>query len=114
MTEPARYDPEIVGSWLRILHGDSPGHLHVCSTGDWTGRIFTDQQAATNYVTYLNTERREGIYLRITTLQPGLPAGRRGGAADSAALPALWADLDLAGPGHAEHDLPPDETAGRP
>jgi hypothetical protein len=129
------YDPDAVRRWLGILHGDSPGHVHICSTDDWAGRHFNDLDAATGYVTYLNREGREGIYVRVTTLQPAIvlwrhgcpdtsPCGRdpgqcpkrisrRGGAADSAALPALWADLDLAGPGHAEHDLPPDETAGR-
>jgi hypothetical protein len=129
------FDPTVVRRWLGILHGDSPGNVHVCSTGDWSGRIFADLDAATRHVAYLDQQGREGIYVRITsvhaTFDPwkhgcpdeqacGRPAGkcpqrisRRGGAADSTALPALWADLDLAGPGHAEQDLPPDEAAGR-
>lgn len=106
-------DATAVRSWLRILHGDSPGHIHICSTGDWTGKLFADIDAATSYVTYLDREHREGIYVRVTSMRPGLAPGKRGSAADSAGLPALWADLDLAGPGHAEHDLPPDEAAGR-
>ncbi|MCX4474836.1 hypothetical protein OOK41_31750 [Micromonospora sp. NBC_01655] len=106
-------DLAAVRRWLGILHGDSPGHVHVCSTGDWTGRIFGDLDAATTYASYLDQQGREGIYLRITTLRTDRTIGGRGGATDSAALPALWADLDLAGPGHAEQDLPPDETAGR-
>lgn len=109
----ATFDPSAVRRWLGILHGDSPGLVHICSTTDWTGRTFADLDAATKYVSYLDNEGREGIYVRITTLRTGLTPGRRGGAADTAALPALWADLDLAGPGHAEHDLPPDEAAGR-
>ncbi|MFI6228906.1 hypothetical protein ACIBCR_16505 [Micromonospora echinospora] len=109
----AALDPTVVRRWLGILHGDSPGHVHVCSTDDWTGRLFGDLDAATRYVTYLDEQGREGIYLRITTLRTDRQIGGRGGAADSAALPALWADLDLAGPGHAEQDLPPDEQAGR-
>lgn len=133
-TRAPAYDPTSVRRWLRILHGDSPGHTHICSTGDWAGRAFADLDAAAGYVDYLNGERREGIYVRVTSLQAGTvfwrhgcgttPCGlgpaqcprrvsRRGGADESAALPALWADLDLAGPGHAEQDLPPDETAGR-
>ena len=42
------------------------------------------------------------------------PARGRGGAADTAGLVALWADLDIAGPGHHPPDgaaLPPDEAA---
>lgn len=106
-------DPAVVRRWLAILHGDSPGHVHICSTADWAGRTFTNLDAATRYVTYLDGEGREGIYARVTTIRADLPPGRRGGAADSAALPALWADLDIAGPGHAEVDLPPDEAAAR-
>jgi hypothetical protein len=29
------------------------------------------------------------------------------------ALPALWADIDIAGAGHAEANLPPNEQATR-
>lgn len=36
----------------------------------------------------------------MTTLRPGFQAGGRGTASDSFELPGLWADLDLAGPGH--------------
>lgn len=119
-----------VRRWLGILHGDSPGLIHVCSTGDWTGRTFTDLDSATGHVSYLDSLGREGIYARVTTLRTDKPRCTinhnreerdtctrgwhgRGGVAETAALPALWADIDLAGPGHAEQDLPPDETAGR-
>ncbi|HEY9391307.1 MAG TPA: hypothetical protein VIR27_16270, partial [Mycobacteriales bacterium] len=38
----------------------------------------------------------------------------RGSISDSAALPALWADLDIAGPGHKTNKpLPPDEPSAR-
>ncbi|MEV4384378.1 hypothetical protein AB0J68_01415 [Micromonospora sp. NPDC049580] len=106
-------DTTAVRRWLGILHGDSPGHVHICSTGDWTGRTFADLDEATTYVAQLDAAGREGIYARVTTLLGDRPAGGRGGAADSAALPALWADLDLAGPGHAEQDLPPTVEAGQ-
>jgi hypothetical protein len=113
MTITPGFAPDAVAQWLRILHGDNPGHLHICSTDDWAGRTFptTDIPAAAAYVAALDQQGREGIYARVTTLTAPLDPGKRGGAADSAALPALWADVDLAGPGHAEHDLPPDEAA---
>jgi hypothetical protein len=113
-TAAPRFDPATVRRWLAIIHGDTPGHLHLCSTGDWTGATFptTQLDPAAAYAAQLDAQGREGIYLRITSLTEPLQPGRRGGAADSAALPALWADLDLAGPGHAETDLPPDEPAG--
>ncbi|MER5703495.1 hypothetical protein ABT023_16340 [Micromonospora sp. NPDC002296] len=105
---PPGYQPAAVRSWLAILHGDSPGHLHVCSTDDWSGRTFPVGQLdqAVDYIGHLDRAGREGIYVRVTSLTEPLAPGKRGSAADSAALPALWADLDIAGPGHA-HDLCP-------
>lgn len=123
-------DPAAVRQWLAILHGDSPGRTHVCSTLSWSGRTFgvADRDAAVDYVAQLDRQGAEGVYVRVTTLAHELAPGKRGSAADSAALPALWADLDLAGPGH-KHELcpsgcelahahvtmplPPDEAAGR-
>jgi P4 family phage/plasmid primase-like protien len=114
------YDPEQVRQWLRLLHGHADGLTHICCTGDWAGATFTDLDQATNHVTGWHRQGREGIYVRVTTLKAPLAPGRRGGAADTASLPALWADLDLAGPGHQHdpaqhggHDLPPDEAAAR-
>jgi len=108
-------DAGTVRRWLGILHGDSPGHIQIAHTGDWSGATFptADLDAAAAYVARLDAEGREGIYCRVTSLTNPPEPGRRGGVADSAALPALWADIDLAGPGHAEQDLPPDEDAGR-
>ncbi|MFI6763317.1 phage/plasmid primase, P4 family [Micromonospora sp. NPDC050417] len=112
---PIGHDGAAVMSWLRLLHGDSPGHVSIVSTDDWAGQTFPagqlDQAAA--YVAQLDAAGREGIYLRVTSLTRPPEPGRRAGADQSAALPALWADLDIAGPGHAEQDLPPDEAAGR-
>lgn len=52
-----------------------------------------------------------GTYLRCTTVRSDLGPGKRGGAADSVELPGLWADVDIAGPGH-RHD--PGKYGGRP
>lgn len=114
-TTATRLDITQVRQWLHLLHHTSPGLTHICATGDWTGRAFTRDQLddAVAYITRLDAERREGIYARITTLRNPLEPGKRGGAADTAALPALWADLDIAGPGHAEQGLPPNEDAAR-
>jgi P4 family phage/plasmid primase-like protien len=114
------YDEQAVRDWLTLLHSQAPGLTHICSTGDWTGHAHTELEAAVRRVTYLNGEGREGIYARVTTLKAALAPGSRGGAADTLALPGLWADVDLAGPGHL-HDptkydgrvLPPNEDAGR-
>ena len=44
-----------------------------------------------------------GTYLRCSTVRADLRQGARGGAGDSVELPGLWADIDIAGPGH-KHD----------
>jgi putative DNA primase/helicase len=110
------YDPDAVRQWLHTLHGAATGLMHVCATGLWTGRTFPADQLdqAADYIGRLDTAGREGIYARVTTLRAPLQRGQRGSAADSAALPALWGDIDIAGPGHADAGkLPPDETTGR-
>ena len=111
--QPALYDPHAVTAWLKLIHGRAAGLTHICSTNDWPGRTFTDPTAAARYVTYLDGEGREGIYARVTTLKAPLAPGKRGGAADTMVLPALWADVDIAGPGHVEGNLPPDPTTAR-
>jgi putative DNA primase/helicase len=100
----SHFDIEAVRSWLEYLHGDSRGNIHLCSTGDWTGRAFlldspTAFQDASEYVTELDRLGREGIYLRVTTIGDNVIEGR-GKDGDSVSFPGLWADIDIAGPGH--------------
>lgn len=101
--ESSLFDIDGVRFWLEFLHGDSRGFIHVCSTGDWSGRTFDlqDNEAldtAIGYVKELDNENRQGIYLRMTTI-PQVAEGR-GKDEDSISFPGLWADIDLAGPGH--------------
>ncbi len=114
------FDQAAVRQWLAILHGDAPGLVHICATGQWRGATFgTDElDDAAAYAAELDGQGREGIYARVTTLRGALPPKSRGSIADTLALPALWADIDIAGPGHAAPpvgagDLPPDEDHAR-
>jgi len=101
----------------------SASHSLPSGTGmpsaSWPGELAG--QGVTAFVAEADRRGAPGVYLRCTTVRPGLDAGRRGGVADSVALPGLWADLDYAGPGH-RHDpdrhggllLPPDaESAAK-
>jgi putative DNA primase/helicase len=123
----AQFDPQAARLWLDVLYpGDTPGLIHISATGNWHGCTFTDRDQAVEYMAAM--DGREGTYLRATTLRARPAAGDRGGAADSLALPGLWADLDIDGPGH-KHELcpadcpkghqhitrplPPDEAAAR-
>ncbi|GIG63670.1 hypothetical protein Lfu02_80420 [Longispora fulva] len=113
------FDREEVENWLALLHGDSPGLVHLCGTDAWAGRTFTPDRLAdaADYAAQLDAEGRAGIYVRMTTVTRAPNRGERGGANLSASLPALWADLDIAGPGHkvapGSLPLPPTETAAR-
>lgn len=104
-----RVDLDQVKEWLEILHGKSSGVLHVCSTDDWTG-VRGAIDTAIRYVSERDAQGVSGIYLRVTTLTPGAPTdrGKRAGAAHSASLPGLWADIDINGPGHKHETNHPD------
>lgn len=102
--------------WLEILHGDSPGYLSLCAMvdGKFGGQIYEpgDVDAAMNYIQRQNNRGAEGIYLRATTLQ-SKPEQGRGGDDLSYMFPGLWADIDLAGPGHKSKGvLPPTVEEG--
>jgi putative DNA primase/helicase len=112
MTE-AQFDPLAAMQWLDVLFpADTPGLIHISATGNWAGRAFTDRGRAVDYMQAMDS--REGVYLRATTLRDQPAGGGRGGAVDSLALPGLWADLDIAGPGHkTAEQLPPGEDEAR-
>jgi P4 family phage/plasmid primase-like protien len=113
------YDNDAVRAWIDLLHGTSPGLIHICSVGNWTGRTFSEPTDAADYVARLDASGAEGIYMRTTTLArvPRNEKGQivRGSVADSLSLPGFAADIDIEGPGHkhdpAKHEgrrLPPD------
>lgn len=96
--------------WLEMIYGDAPGMLHICATEQWDGQVFAqgDIDGALAYIAKLDREGREGIYLRACTLRQPPPRGSRGGDELSLSLPGLWADIDIAGPGHkSKGTLPP-------
>lgn len=103
-------DLDTVRQWLTAYYRDAPGRISIASTGDWSGRSFTDIGEAVDYVGQLDALGRQGIYARATTLAAPLEAGKRGGAADSLALPGLWSDIDIAGPGHKTKEQLPRDT----
>lgn len=119
-----RCDPAAVADWLDRVYGHAPGWLsiaHMTGAGQFRAGAFADtHDQAVDVVTALDRAGARGIYLRTTTLTAKPTDGGRGGADLARYLPGLWADVDLAGPGHkhdpAKHDgreLPPDEEAGR-
>jgi hypothetical protein len=94
-----------VAAWFHALYRGCDGYLSIVSTGNWAGRAYPVEDgiaAALRHVQHLGHTGTPGIYARVTTLRepPDTAGGRRGGADLTASLPLLWADLDIAGPGH--------------
>src|SRR5690349_9207254 len=109
MTPQETADPARVRRWFERLYRQARGHMHVAYTGNWAGRTFDlaadGIEAAVKYVGKVDaTVRPAGIYSRITTLRQPPDEDRRGGVTLTASLPALWADVDIAGPGHKHVD----------
>lgn len=120
VNEPAltcQVDLDAVEEWISVLHGASPGYLHICSTQSWVGKTFPldHMELIKSYITWLDGQGAKGIYLRLTTVvSPDLKPGARGSDDDSHTLPGLWADLDIAGPGHkTTKPLPPNEAEAK-
>jgi len=85
------FDQEQARRWLEILHGGSPGLVHICGAGAWVGQTFPADapEAAAAYAATLDD--REGVYYRVSTVVGQDGPHRRGGRDQSVALPALWA-----------------------
>jgi hypothetical protein len=116
-------DLDTTRDWIEFLYPDDVeglGLLHVSSNLDnFRGRAFdrSDLDGLVEYVAQLDAKGVPGIYLRTTTVREGVSG--RGAASDTVALVYLWADLDIAGPGHAyepedgELPLPPDQDEAK-
>ena len=99
-----------VADWLRLLYGRCPAGAvlaasMVVRTGPKAGRLrarafrtVADLERLADEVA--TTAERHDLYVGCCPLARQ-PAKGRGTAADVAYLPALWADLDVAGPGHS-------------
>lgn len=126
MSDQPNFNADAAAQWLTALHDrhDGTGHYSI----SWltsTGRMLTKHfavadgiTAAVDHVQQLDGEGIASIYARVTTVT-GPPARGRGDSSISYTLPALWADLDIAGPGHKRPTdqglapLPADEDQAR-
>lgn len=104
---------QVVHDWFQLLYEGTKGHVSIVSTSNWAGRAFEVSQLddMVKYVVELDNAGAKGIYARVTTLRER-PIEGRGSEEDSLFLPGLWADMDLAGPGHKTTQRLP-ETFGQ-
>lgn len=97
------YD-DIDGGWLSLF-AVAGGNIRV----DWAP--VDDYEAAAGKALRLAAEG--DVWLGVAT-RGARPLRGRGGDADCAHIPALWVDIDIAGPGHkTDKPLPPDVDTAR-
>ncbi len=114
--------------FFQIFYGEriEPGQLVLWSIIRRSGKKHTDWcytalQAARLVEQYKNTrdvyfavalQDKDAVLREARRRWPRASPNRvRGGEATVTAVPAIWADIDVAGPGHASNALPPDRAA---
>lgn len=105
--------PDQAGDFLRHVTPAATGlHRVISDSGDWVGEWFTDTAEAARYAA--SRAKRHNVYLSAALLDPaGKKPGSRGTADDAGLVTALWADIDIAGPGHKKPNLPQDRVSAR-
>lgn len=106
----------VAAEWLHQLYGTAEeGWLSLFTLDRTTGRRGVDWARVDDPQAILDAAaRREPtccVWLGAATRHQRLEGGRRGGIEDCAAIPGLWLDVDVAGPGHAsDARLAPDRA----
>lgn len=99
---PAHLD---AATWLHQLYGTAEdGWLTLFTLDRDTGRPSTDWATVGDLDALAARaavrEPHSCVWFGVATRRQRLDGGRRGGHDDCAALPGLWVDIDIAGPGH--------------
>ena len=102
-----------IAEFFRRLHGEEAfGHLIVWTRQDKATRAFDlGIEGALAAAAEYSRQRAEtcDVYAAVG-LQRSPPAGSGRGAEDGVcSIPAVWADVDIAGPAHSSKELPPTE-----
>lgn len=101
-----------MNQFLNIWFADVPAGAYGYSYQFEGERFSSDSVASLNELSdaidTLETAEARGIWFRCTTLR-SRPDNGRGTAEDTLAVPGVWADLDIAGPGHKHARLPKSE-----
>lgn len=108
---PHLIPPPPAADWLNHLYADvADGWLTLFAVDRTTGEKHTPARPV-DQITGLAAEADRlaptcCVWFGVATRARRPADGRRGGAADCAQLPALYVDIDVAGPNHVATDLP--------
>nr|WSX52207.1 DUF3987 domain-containing protein [Streptomyces sp. NBC_00974] len=105
-TASATGNAAVTWDWLKEQFVGAGGLIALSRTGDWSGVQVETPTEAMAQVSRWNGQAPSGIYIRATTVRERLAPGKRGGAADTHTLIDMWSDIDIAGPGHKDQNLP--------
>jgi len=119
VTTPSQAPEEEAAACFRAAYGDdAPGWLPIFTA--WTDsrgakRTATWWHSATDLEGAARTAIRESargrnVYMPVGLQRQRLDQYHRGDAASVCALVGMWADIDIAGTGHAGIDYPPTEA----
>lgn len=91
--------------WLEHIYPDASGWLTLFSLHR-DGSRHTDWAEAHDLDTLAQAAERRApecdVWFGVATRKAKLDGGRRGGSGDCDAIPGLWLDVDIAGPGHRQ------------
>jgi replicative DNA helicase len=108
-------NPSDTTLWLEQLYGSAEhGWLTLFSLDRATGKRATDWAPVHDLDALAQAAaRREPtscVWYGVATRTKRIAGGLRGGQADCDAIPGLWLDIDIVGPGHAGDKLARDRT----
>lgn len=106
-------DPVTVASgFFSAIYGEAEGHFCVWKPKPARSRFFENSPngrlSAAKYA--VSRSRTHDVYMSCGLLPPTLPQWARGAADDVIGISCLWADIDIAGPGHTATNLPANQT----
>lgn len=100
-------DTEAAATFLAAVLGDCSGHYTLFALDDAGNRPVYWADTVTDLArTAWAVAPTHNVWFGVASRRERLGGNRRGGDADCAEVACLWADIDIAGPGHARGDLP--------
>lgn len=106
-------DPTTMASkFFEAIYGEAVGHFCIWTPQPARSKFFENSSdgrlaAAKDAVARSQTH---DVYMSCGLLPPNLLQGKRGAADDVIGISCLWADIDIAGPGHTATNLPANQT----